>query len=55
MTGFAILAMAGGLAMLGWLPPSKDKRLANLGQLAGGLLFGGGLVGLVFELFPHTA
>lgn len=55
MTGFSILAMAGGLALLAWLPPLKDKRMAALSQVGGGVMFGMGLIGLVYGLFPHVA
>lgn len=55
MTLPSILAMAGGLAILAWLPQPKDRRRATVTTSAGAFLFGIGLVGLIMGLMPAVA
>lgn len=55
MTLFSVLAMAGGLAILGLLPLPKNKRAALSSQSAGAALFGIGIVGLIYALMPQVA
>ncbi len=55
MTAMSFLAMAGGLFMLGMMQQPKDRQVALAAQCAGGLLFAGGLIGLVWSLTPPLA
>lgn len=55
MTLYSALAMAGGLAILGYLPLPKDKALARSSQGAGAVLFAGGLIGMIWGLLPPMA
>lgn len=55
MTGLSILAMAGGLFVLGMMNQPKDRQLALAAQCAGGLLFAGGLLGVAWSLAPPLA
>lgn len=55
MTAMNFLAMAGGLFVLGMMPLPKDRQVALAAQCAGGVLFAGGLIGLVWSLAPPLA
>lgn len=55
MTGIFVLAMAGGLFVLGMMPQPKDRQLARAAQCGGGVLFAIGLIGVAWSLAPPLA
>ncbi|MCW1403523.1 hypothetical protein OKA06_14830 [Novosphingobium sp. MW5] len=55
MTGLSVLAMAGGLFVLGMMPQPKNKQMALAAQCGGGMLFALGLLGIAWSLAPPLA
>lgn len=55
MTGLSVIAMAGGLFVLGLMPQPKNKQIALAAQCGGGMLFAFGLFGLAWTLAPPLA